>query len=76
MSGTDPIVPDDFDWDAARRANSTTPEDDQARCPACGPVKIHTKSRSPELRTYPGAHRCDRCGEHFDEPERPERDSG
>lgn len=66
------IVPEDFDFTAALYANSTTPDDEQPRCPACGSINISRKCGSTfgNNKRFDGDYRCmnHRCQEHFDEP--------
>jgi len=70
----DGIVPEDFDLDAARSQNSTTPDSDRRRCPECGSVKILRKTEkganAPARKG--GKYRCeaDGCQAHFDVPVR------
>lgn len=60
----------EFGLEAALHAHSSTPDDEQLRCPHCGNVVIHHKSptRTDQPREYPEDWRCNECGAHFDEP--------
>jgi len=81
------IVPDEF-LDAygtndvsealreAEKARSTTPYENMRRCPYCNSVKVRQKTESFAARASrkPEDHKCVECGEHFDNPIRPDAD--
>ena len=77
------IVPDGFceAWNAtnipdalaaAEEAPSSTPRGELRRCPHCQSVKVRMKKANYELEHMkPESYRCEECGEHFDDPQRP-----
>ena len=79
------IVPDEF-LDAydtndvsealrkAEKAPSSTPHENMRRCPYCNSVKVRQKTESFAARPSrkPEDHKCVECGEHFDNPIRPD----
>jgi len=80
------IVPDGFceNWNAtnipdalanAEEAPSSTPRGELRRCPHCQSVKVRMKKANYELEHMrPENYRCEECGEHFDDPQRPSDD--
>ena len=53
---------------AAERAPTTTPAGELRRCPNCGSVRVHGKPGHREIPNKRSeAHKCNDCGEHFDE---------
>lgn len=71
-------IPDGFESlrDALNR-HSTTPRDEQPRCPAesCGSTEIVSKRAAADHdRRQPEPWRCNRCGHHFSEPAAPVAD--
>lgn len=65
---SDPLIPEDFDLDAALSAPSTTPDDKRKTCPECGSIAIVRKTSAPGRRTYIDPWYCDHCDSHFDTP--------
>jgi hypothetical protein len=59
-------VPDDFSLEDALRQQSTTPRDEQPRCPQCGTINIAQKVR--QERHDDGRWKCNECNGHFDDP--------
>lgn len=65
-------VPDDFDLHDAKHASTTTPTEEQPRCPACGRVSINPRTSS--INTGPNApterdrrdYWCRECSHAFD----------
>ena len=64
------LVPDGFDLKAAKSKTSTTPKDQQSRCPNCGSLCLFPRDRERGLDYY-----CKRCNERVD-PAEPVPDGG
>ena len=61
------IVPEGFDIDTARNAQSTTDRDDRVQCIACSSVCVSpsgTNGFSGERADHD--YRCEECGKTFD----------
>lgn len=62
------------DLDDLRRQPSTTPRDEQERCPKCGSVKVKKKVDDYRgTRQNDADYLCDNCYHHFDDPVDPPR---
>lgn len=69
-TGTDSIVPEGFNLEAARQAKSTTPDKEITRCPRCESASIRHRSDSiRNERELEAAYRCKICDNRFDYPE-------
>jgi hypothetical protein len=68
------LVPDDFDLGTAKRASSTTPRDEQKRCPECKSTSIMRKVGGPSSTAKAGGWRCNECAHHFETPLEPDVD--
>jgi DNA-directed RNA polymerase subunit RPC12/RpoP len=63
------IVPDGFDWDAARAAPSSTPDDQRKRCPECESKAINPRAEHWGNQRPPDAqYQCMACGADFEYP--------
>lgn len=69
MNESSDIVPEGFDFDAARSARSSTPTDQRKCCPECGSIAVVRKTNAPARRTNIEPWYCDHCDSHFAEPE-------
>ena len=76
--GTDEIVPEDFDLEAAKNAHSTTSPDERKRCPECKRSTVCRKVDDHRKREIDTEYYCIQCLTHFDEPltENPFTDGG
>lgn len=79
MTKTADIVPDGFDLSKARNKRTTTPDEEQPRCPECGTTNISPKVGNhigSGKQRKPGDWRCNRhgCNHHFEEPRRGDGD--
>ena len=69
-AGTDSIVPEDFNLEAARKAPTTTPDHEIPRCPRCESASIrHRSGGLPNNHSFETLYRCKICDHRFDHPE-------
>lgn len=76
-------VPEDFSLDDALQQRSSTPDDEQPRCPECESVqvmrRVHEKAKDDVkplekgegrggYAEHPEPYRCDNCDARFEEP--------
>lgn len=69
---SDNIVPDGFDLEERLKQPTTTPPEEDEKCPYCGSRKLHHRNNDPRgrgPRKEEGNVRCGNCNEHFDDSE-------
>lgn len=61
MTGDEPIAPEGFDLAEAKRAPSTTPEEDRQQCPDCGAISLSARTGKNGTASAEYDKHCDVC---------------